>query len=1160
MQYLSLRRSLTIDLFLLLVFYQYNELCVVNSTSNYSTTSIEEIRKFPCNISKDEEVFHCDDSNCIRLKNRCDNVRDCDNGEDESVQNCGCLPNEFRCSNSCIDLLSRCDRNTDCPNGEDEENCGTYQCPTTHFKCENDFCIPIELTCNFVDDCGDNSDEYTECSHRKCYFPEFRCQSGQCIRPAYLCDNQSHCHDNSDEEECSPENFVECGDGSLVHKNYWCDNWTDCPDNHADELNCGECTGDDKFQCSNGRCIRQANVCDAYCDCVDQSSGDNKASNSTCEDEQDCEEFYTFEQAIKTCRVGISINCIRKFSTHDTRKVKYRCIRGEYICDGENDCQNGNPSSDEYGCNVTDPEADKYFRCEDGRFLPSNVRCNHEIDCLSGEDEDNCTFTSDVACVEGEYHCKNQECLNKNFFCNGIFDCSDRSDETRCHDLECPHGFQRCVHGGQCFKISQWCDYHVDCPDGSDEEDCPIENCTESQFQCRNGQCIDKFEECVNTGFPKSGCADGSHLTTCENKVCEKGFYKCYRGPCINESLICNGKIDCKGAWDDENNCPFECAESMPACECRDKHINCTNLSLTYVPNNIEKEITWFHLGGNELYHVLTNETFYHFNRLLYLDLSNNNITMLIPYMFEKLWRLNTLNLQNNNIEVLENGTFYGLSKLKGLHLEGNKIRVLKSMAFYGLSSLKTLSLQNQRIEYIQNGSFVGLKRLTTLNLAHNRITILRDENDVFIGMPSLIHLDLRNNPIISIEAHVFKVTNNLNYLFLDEFRFCCVAKHVEFCYPPPDEFSSCEDLMSNILLRICIWILGIIATFANLLVIVFRTLYKNTNKVHSFLIKNLALGDLLMGIYLLIIAYVDWYFRGMYFIFDSQWRSSAWCSFAGFISTFSSELSVFTLTVITLDRFLVIIFPFRTHRLEINRTRFLMTLGWVLAALISIIPLPFLRIEYFHNFYGRSGVCLPLHITPDKPSGWEYSVFVFLFLNFLSFMIIAGSYLWMYLAARNTHRAVQRESRTSDSAMAFRMTLLVATDAACWFPIILLGLLSLAGFTVPPQVFAWVAVFVLPLNAALNPILYTLSTAPFMNPTRTNLITLKRTLSRNDRRSYYTSTALHYNNTHECVTAEEFCSEPSTLNCRSWRTVDTIVREHGETMPLKQTKLCVQD
>lgn len=66
-------------------------------------------------------------------------------------------------------------------------------------------------------------------------------------------------------------------------------------------------------------------------------------------------------------------------------------------------------------------------------------------------------------------------------------------------------------------------------------------------------------------------------------------------------------------------------------------------------------------------------------------------------------------------------------------------------------------------------------------------------------------------------------------------------------------------------------------------------------------------------------------------------------------------------------------------------------------------------------------------------------------------------------------------------------------------------------------QVFAWVAVFVLPLNAAINPILYTLSTTPFMNPARKNIKTLKRTFSRNGRRSCYNSTISPYNHTTEC-------------------------------------------
>ncbi|KAG8291160.1 hypothetical protein J6590_067597 [Homalodisca vitripennis] len=414
--------------------------------------------------------------------------------------------------------------------------------------------------------------------------------------------------------------------------------------------------------------------------------------------------------------------------------------------------------------------------------------------------------------------------------------------------------------------------------------------------------------------------------------------------------------------------------------------------------------------------------------------------------------------------------------------------------------------------------------------------------------MPALLFLNLSENQIRVIEPNVFRSAPLLDKLVTDEFRFCCLARNIS-CLPPPDEFSSCEDLMSNMVLRLCVWLLAGVATVGNVLVIVWRTRYSHCNQVHSFLITNLALGDLIMGSYLLLIALVDCYYRGVYFIHDSAWRSSRLCALAGFLSTFSSELSVFTLTVITLDRFLVIIFPFRVRRLEMARTRRLMALGWLLAALLSALPL--IHIPYFHNFYGRSGVCLALHITSDKPSGWEYSVFVFLFLNLASFSVIALGYLWMFTAARTTQLAVTRERRNTESAMAWRMTLLVATDAACWVPIIGLGLASLAGFTIPPQVFAWVAVFVLPLNAAVNPVLYTLSTAPFLSQSTHGLLSVRRScrLSRHN----YSST----------VPTRQFDSPKSdNTTCYSlikrtsvrWhQKVDTAVSEHGEVVPLSR-------
>lgn len=58
---------------------------------------------------------------------------------------------------------------------------------------------------------------------------------------------------------------------------------------------------------------------------------------------------------------------------------------------------------------------------------------------------------------------------------------------------------------------------------------------------------------------------------------------------------------------------------------------------------------------------------------------------------------------------------------------------------------------------------------------------------------------------------------------------------------------------------------------------------------------------------------------------------------------------------VITLDRFLVIIFPFRVCLLDRNRTRRLMTLVWLLAALLSALPLaykPYFQWDNLHIYF----------------------------------------------------------------------------------------------------------------------------------------------------------------------------------------------------------------
>ena len=64
--------------------------------------------------------------------------------------------------------------------------------------------------------------------------------------------------------------------------------------------------------------------------------------------------------------------------------------------------------------------------------------------------------------------------------------------------------------------------------------------------------------------------------------------------------------------------------------------------------------------------------------------------------------------------------------------------------------------------------------------------------------------------------------------------------------------------------------------------------------------------------------------------------------------------------------------------------------------------------------------------------------------------------------------------SQTSkDLMIASRLATVAASDFLCWFPVGLLGVLASSGVTIPGEVNVAMAIFVLPLNSALNPFLY---------------------------------------------------------------------------------------
>ncbi|XP_072018525.1 G-protein coupled receptor GRL101-like [Amphiura filiformis] len=298
-------------------------------------------------------------------------------------------------------------------------------------------------------------------------------------------------------------------------------------------------------------------------------------------------------------------------------------------------------------------------------------------------------------------------------------------------------------------------------------------------------------------------------------------------------------------------------------------------------------------------------------------------------------------------------------------------------------------------------------------------------------------------------------------------------------------------------------WVLGISALVGNLFSVIWRLAEKTRNQtqaIQTFLIGNLALADFFMGIYMLILASADIYYGDGYFNYSDEWRSGYVCRFAGFLSLFASEGSVFFLTLISYERFLGGVFPFSSARLTKGSAKTVGALLWLFTFVLSLVPV--LLAGPDSDFYDLSDVCigLPLITRPatfefeasdvgneltfdlpvsqDSKPAWYFSIVIFLGVNLVCFVFILICYIAIFWSLKKSMAKSGRSTDTQEEMkIAIKMGIIVGTDFLCWVPVIIMGILSQTELVVIPlEAYTWSVVFVLPINSSLNPYLYTIS------------------------------------------------------------------------------------
>ena len=345
--------------------------------------------------------------------------------------------------------------------------------------------------------------------------------------------------------------------------------------------------------------------------------------------------------------------------------------------------------------------------------------------------------------------------------------------------------------------------------------------------------------------------------------------------------------------------------------------------------------------------------------------------------------------------------------------------------------------------------------------------------------------------------------------------------------------FSFYSEMITEPVLKYAFWIIGFIALFGNVCVLINVTIFLKKQQAFNFLefqyfiILNISIADFILAVYTITIAAYSQAFSGIYDFVDGEWRSSLRCSFIGSLSVISSEASCFFMIILTAFRLMKACKSTAPLTSSLRPWKLCVGIAWLLSLLFSIVPVLLKASSYFvhsisfsSKFHQNGSIEVAqlkqfmcryaiLSNTTVKDHGNELESIDMFFKDNLpaslpvrKFGLYGGNSVcmprlnvsfgepgWEYIFSLITFNLLcfifivvgwvcSYKSKQQVARMQKRISLIIATNFCCWIIICIIAYISFNAVTLSATVYH-VTTLLLQINSALNPLLFLL--LPFL-------------------------------------------------------------------------------